>query len=98
MGKYLLLLFLFIICCTFLSLSQTGQWTWMRGDTATNSAGVYGTQGIPAVANTPPGMYEATEWTDRNGNFWLFSGLGMNEQSDLWKFDPVAGEWTWVKG
>jgi N-acetylneuraminic acid mutarotase len=42
-------------------------------------------------------------WTDNNGNLWIFGGLLFtNHQSnyfnDLWKFDPVTGQWAWMNG
>ncbi|MDB5283733.1 MAG: Ig-like, group 2, partial [Bacteroidota bacterium] len=66
--------------------------------------GHYGTQGVPSVNNTPPAMYQAAQWTDRQGNFWIFGGLGqdsvygLKEQSALWKYDITANTWTWVNG
>src|SRR5204863_3911746 len=36
---------------------------------------------------------------DPNGNFWIFSGYtAVNFYNDLWKYDPVINQWTWVKG
>ncbi len=80
------------------------EWTWVSGDMLENQAGVYGTKGIPAPLNVPGGRYTAVSWVDAGGNFWLFGGEGMDatgnfgELNDLWKFDPVTIEWTWVSG
>lgn len=82
-------------------VAQNGSWTWMAGDTTTNMVGDFGIQGVPAPTNRPPGLYEACEWTDLNGNFWIFGGCNLNTwnaYSALWKFDPNTLEWTWVKG
>ncbi len=61
-----------------------------------------GTQGIPSPLNEPPHLYECCEWTDFNGNFWMYGGLDDNSSveihNDLWKYDPVANEWTWMSG
>ncbi|MBN8702706.1 MAG: gliding motility-associated C-terminal domain-containing protein [Bacteroidetes bacterium] len=86
-----------------LLFSQGGTWTWMHGDTVFNSAGSYGTKGVASATNSPPGLYEACEWVDRDGNFWLFGGIGINgfsmiEHNALWKFDPLTNMWTWVNG
>jgi len=94
---------------TFLSLllclsagAQQGWWTWMKGNNTAGSVGNYGTKGVAAPANTPPGLYEGGEWTDLQGNFWLFGGLSASgngsERAALWKFSPVTNNWTWVHG
>jgi gliding motility-associated-like protein len=73
----------------------------MNGSNTTSPAGVYGTQTVFAAGNTPPGLYEACQWTDQQGYFWLFAGLNNSSSDrwgDLWKFDPVANQWAWMKG
>ena len=88
----------FLPACLF---AQTpGEWTWMHGDNTPNSLGVFGSQGVPNSSNTPPALYEASEWKDNNGNFWIFGGLGNNnvEYGALWKYYPLTNQWTWMKG
>jgi hypothetical protein len=77
-----------------------GQWTWVSGANTGNQAGVYGTQGTAAASNVPPGRQASVAWIDNSGNFWMFGGFtsGTNGFNDLWKFDPVAKQWTWVNG
>jgi N-acetylneuraminic acid mutarotase len=89
---------------------STNQWTWIAGSTTvvcTNRCGrfgVYGTKGIAAAANLPGSREQASAWTDSNGSFWLFGGLGADSAgtygllNDLWKFDPNTNEWTWISG
>ena len=78
---------------------QMGEWTWMNGDSTANNLGHYGIQGIFDSLNTPPGLYEACEWTDNLGNFWLFGGVNDSGIfSDLWKFNPSINQWAWIKG
>ena len=61
--------------------------------------GYFGTQGIFDPLNSPPGLYEACEWTDLNGNFWLYGGDGtLGRYSDLWQFNPLINQWAWIKG
>ena len=66
--------------------------------------GVYGTQGQPSAANIPGGRLGAVSWTDKDGNFWLFGGAGLDSAetfgflNDLWEFNPSTKEWTWVSG
>jgi hypothetical protein len=81
----------------------TNQWTWMKGASMGFSAGVYGTQGVPAADNTPGARYGSATWTDASGNFWLWGGNGVSETpggllNDLWKYDVVTNMWTWMKG
>jgi Galactose oxidase, central domain len=77
-----------------------GQWTWVSGAITGDQAGTYGTQGTAAAGNAPPGRQASVAWIDNNHNFWMFGGFtgGTNGFNDLWKFDPVAKEWTWMSG
>ena len=74
---------------------------WIHGSNTQNSTGNFGVQGVPSPTNEPPALYEPGEFTDNNGNFWLFGGsnnaLGTI-YADLWKYDPVTNMWTWMKG
>ena len=80
--------------------AQQGQWTWMNGSNLTNQSGHFGTQGVFDSANTPPSLWEACQWTDKDGNFWLFGGLEQSGwlYSDLWEFKPSINQWAWIKG
>ena len=81
---------------------SAGQWTWMGGSNVVNQKGTYGTQGTAAPGNIPGARLYAVAWTDPDGNFWLFGGLGYDsagaqgELNDLWKYS--AGQWTWMGG
>src|SRR5688572_25650085 len=93
-----LVLFLFF---SFSLVGQNpGEWVWLHGSNLPNSTGTYGVQGIPSSTNNPHGLYEACEWTDADGNFWLFGGWGPGGgiYSDLWKYDLALGMWTWMNG
>src|SRR6266436_6315095 len=68
----------------------TNNWTWVWGISTPNQFPVWGTQGIPAVSNTPGNRGWGTiTWTDTQGNLWLFGGgPGANGPwADLWKYD-----------
>ncbi|MBN8701900.1 MAG: gliding motility-associated C-terminal domain-containing protein [Bacteroidetes bacterium] len=80
--------------------AQGGMWSFMSGDTGTTANAIFGTKGTPSSQNKPPGTYEACEWTDHNGNFWLYGGAmnGGGVSGDLWRFTPSTNEWTWVHG
>ncbi|HYV94308.1 MAG TPA: kelch repeat-containing protein [Chitinophagales bacterium] len=103
MKKIFLLFFLssiFYLLSSHCAHAQSGEWTWMKGSAGNASFAVYGTQGIPAIGNTPQGLYEPCEWRDTDGFFWLYGGVNDNFDlySNLWKYDPSTNEWTWVKG
>src|SRR5258708_2636698 len=78
-------------------------WTWVKGVTTVNQAGVYGAQGTASASNVPGAREGSTSWTDAGGNLWLFGGYGLDASgfsrghlNDLWKFD--GSNWTWVSG
>jgi N-acetylneuraminic acid mutarotase len=82
----------------------TGLWTWVGGASTPDATGVYGTQGTAAASNIPGARMGGSVWQDGSGNVWLFGGLGLGsagltqEFSDLWKYSPVSGQWTWIGG
>jgi N-acetylneuraminic acid mutarotase len=85
---------------------SAGQWTWISGDSIPGKAGIYGTKGVPAAGNQPGGRTRSTSWIDASGNFWLYGGQGsadsvgsgLRELSDLWKYNPLTNQWTWMGG
>ena len=88
----------------------THTWTFVAGTQTANTKGVYGTQGTAAASNVPGGREESVLWIDPAGKIWLFGGFGMDSVgtsaggtpggtlNDLWEYDPVANQWTWVSG
>jgi N-acetylneuraminic acid mutarotase len=56
------------------------------------------------VGNIPGSRVNAVSRVDADGNFWLFGGTGVDPFrgyvtfNDLWKFNPLTGEWTWMGG
>ncbi len=83
----------------------TNEWTWMKGNNAPFSYGVYGVESIPDSDNTPGSRYMAASWVDTAGKLWLFGGygydggaFGIGNLNDLWSYDPITNEWTWMKG
>ena len=97
----LLLLFLFITVCIN---AQTKEWTWIKGRTTAYQFGVYGVKGVPSETSKPGGRQQFVSWTDANGNFWLFGGIGYASTkysgflNDLWKFDNSLKQWVWING
>jgi Kelch motif len=79
----------------------TNNWTWLKGyngTTVPNSAGSYGTIGVPSSTNLPPGRNGASGWT-LNNKLYLMGGSGDGPlYNDLWEYDPFTNNWTWIKG
>src|SRR5687768_2143564 len=102
----LILALLFFSCINSVAqVSNSLPWTWMGGTSAASANGIYGTLGIPSTSNYP-GAREGggIQWSDASGNLWLFGGYGypasgsQGFMNDLWKYNPVSNEWTWVNG
>src|SRR5438876_142774 len=96
--KFLILVLLIANCLLpIASMAQVGQWTWMHGKNTTGVSATYGTQTIFNNANNPPGLYEACQWTDTTGNFWLFGGIDYRGDiyGDLWQYKPATNQWAW---
>ncbi len=77
-------------------------WTWKGGSSTVESPGNYSTDvSAPLV---PSARDSATAWVDKNGNFWLFGGEGVDSTgtqgilNDLWEYVPSTGLWTWMSG
>lgn len=83
---------------------STNNWTWMGGSNSYDQWGTFGTQGTGSTLNIPSGRRYAQSWTDNSGNLWFFGGYGIDasgnvgDLSDLWKYNPSNGQWTWVSG
>ena len=83
-----------------------GEWTWVGGSNVGNQSGVYGSRGVADPSNVPGGREEMVAWTDKQGNFWLFGGWGVDDTqangagvfNDLWEYSPTSNQWTWVSG
>jgi N-acetylneuraminic acid mutarotase len=83
----------------------TALWTWVSGSQALNAPGIYGVRGEATAANTPGARSQAVSWTGSDGRLWLFGGIGRDSSAtgsgllnDLWCFDPVTKQWTWMAG
>ena len=94
-----------LVMCWGVGLGQSGQWTWLKGDSSANARVNYGIKGISSISNDPGGRQGGVSWTDASGNFWIFGGFAYRDSAingdyfnDLWKYDPIANVWTWMKG
>ena len=83
---------------------STNEWTWISGSNTTNQVGTYGTKGVSSSSNTPGARSGSYTWKDLSGNLWLFGGYGnattttAGDLNDLWKFDIITNQWTWISG
>ncbi len=83
---------------------STRQWAWMGGSKVVNQRGAYGTLHVAQAGNIPGAREEASEWTDHNGNLWLFGGVGYDgtgatgNLNDLWEFNVATRQWAWMTG
>ena len=77
---------------------QQNAWTWLKGSSAANGLGVNGVLGVAAAANTPLARSGAVSWFDARGQVWLFGGQAAAPMNDLWRYNPAANEWAWIKG
>lgn len=79
-------------------------WEWVHGSPDPNPMATWGTLGVEAPRNDPSARENAVAWCDRQGCLWLYGGLfnhvttGPVLWSDLWRFNPVSGQWAWMGG
>jgi N-acetylneuraminic acid mutarotase len=82
----------------------TSLWSWVNGSNFINQFGAYGTLGVPAASVTPGARSGMACWIDAKGEYWIFGGQGFGTfasvagLNDLFKFNPVTNQWTWMKG
>ncbi len=80
------------------------QWRWVGGTNTKNHTGTYGTKGQSSSSYLPSSRRNPATWVDESGNLWLYGGRGINASgqqgnvSDMWRFNPVTEEWTWIAG
>jgi N-acetylneuraminic acid mutarotase len=79
-------------------------WTWISGRNSQNIPGSYGVKGEENSQNEIGSRRYTGSWVDDEGNFWVFGGQGRDKSSqlgllnDLWKYNPLTNNWTWMKG
>lgn len=82
---------------------NTGNWTWMSGSSIVIQPGRYGSLGDPSNRNVPGARRNLASWVIGD-ELWLFGGFGTDSASaagqlnDLWKYNTISGQWTWVSG
>jgi len=99
MKKNIQLFVMAILLATFTKAQFN--WTWIGGSSnSVNQSPTFGTQGVGSTTNSPGARYGSVSWTDNAGNIWLFGGnqANLGYMSDLWRYTPSNGQWTWMKG
>ncbi len=79
----------------------TNEWTWMKGNSTAGGLGNYGTKGVLAASNLPPGLQETkSSYVDLNNNLWMFGGADPTyiTLNTLWKYDMSSNNWVWMSG
>jgi hypothetical protein len=94
------------------------EWGWMAGSNSVPRGSpngciicaappVFGTYQKSAPDNTPGSLQFPAQWTDREGNLWLFGGseykivggtYDVELMNALWKFDVASHRWSWMGG
>lgn len=98
------------------------EWAWMGGSSTLPAAcapsttnnglcgwpALYGPLGVPSPGISPGSRVAPLSWTDDDGNFWLFGGIGSVywesrdfseiNQYDLWELNPSTEQWAWMSG
>jgi N-acetylneuraminic acid mutarotase len=108
----------YVIDLPYAAPLKGGEWAWesplnstgttypcgLYGLGSGGNLGTYGTLGVAAASNTPGSRRNAMNWTDTNGNLWLFGGFGFFDSgtcaslNDLWMFNVTSLQWTWMGG
>ncbi len=74
--------------------AQVGTWTWQAGSNTGDAIGNYTAPGA-----VPGARQGAANWSDANGNLWLFGGQDdTGYLNDLWEYTPSTNTWTFVGG
>lgn len=84
---------------------ESNTWVWVAGESVANRNGIYGTKGVPSIANKPGGRANFTGWIDPANNVWILGGFECAVSggcgaggNDLWRYTPSTGGWMWASG
>jgi N-acetylneuraminic acid mutarotase len=78
--------------------TASSRWATSPGLERTNLVGVNGVLGVAAATNFPSARSGAVASLAPDGKLMLFGGTGAGSFNDVWSFDPVSSNWTWLKG
>lgn len=86
--------------------STNNEVAWRAGGTNCQNTNTPGTKGVASTSNYPSSrFYGLGFWQNNSSNlFYFYGGSGVDtnnssgRMSDLWRFNPTNGEWTWLTG
>ena len=88
---------IFILFTSLLLLIVSGahaqQWTWLTGGNTPNL--------LPNYVDDPGGRQKCSMWAGHDGILYLFGGDNFDSNfifGDLWSFDTLTTQWTWIAG
>jgi N-acetylneuraminic acid mutarotase len=92
-----------LACAMHAQVNINAPWTWVNGEKHIPMRPVVGVKNSTAPSYNPGGRRDAVSWTDQNGIVWLFGGYGHGTNgegflNDLWKYNTITNQWTWVNG
>jgi hypothetical protein len=80
----------------------SNMWTWMAGNQTGLNSPNYGTQQVSSPTNDPGDRFCYTKFIDSQNNLYFIGASLTNivgpNVCDVWKFNPITTEWTWVGG
>ena len=97
------LIFIAGLISTLVGKSQINQWTWIGGDSITDNSYNYGIKGIASSFNKPILRDDASYFTDKSNNIWMFGGEINTQTSDslfndLWEYNFISKQCFWISG
>ncbi len=76
----------------------TDEWTYFGGDGANAPNGVFNIMTVQSPTTWPGGkLHGSPSWVDLNNDLWIY-GTESAWTNDLWKYNILSGEWTWMHG
>lgn len=87
-------IYFFLIFQLLFQISFAQQWAWYGGTASFTSVGKYGTKGVSSPNNNPGSRKDGVLWV-KDESLYLFGGELYN---DVWKYDTLEREWTWIQG
>ncbi len=95
--------FFFILYFSSYAWSQQPSWEFIKGYPASGNFSIDGQQGVPSIDNRIGLREAAVNWKIGN-KIYFFGGFGYGADrtsdnlADLWSYDLITLEWTWLKG